>query len=119
VAAERGEDPVRVSTIHKACRKLGQLKDKARRSEQTCQLRKLRLHEQIDLASPTPPIGDPLAAVGWAYLRLAQQIYAMATVPRFEPAAYILPVEVCASVGFLPNNQAAKALIQRLEDGDG
>lgn len=120
-AAQRGQDPGRVRWVHRAVRKIGQLKDKSRHSWKMCQALAEFRGEEVDLrAEERPAVAVALPA--WAYFRIAVAIHAAATAPAWDEAAeahWSLIVEAAASIGYCPQVQQLRDLKDRLLEEAG
>lgn len=113
-AAAAGADSERVRLVRACVRKIGQLRDKARRSEKATELRRLRLGGAADLTSEVPPVGDPIQACAWAFLRLCAVLHTICTDADLEPKVCRDLVETIAASGFVPCKGEIDALTQRL-----
>jgi hypothetical protein len=100
--AAAGVDSDRVRLVRSCVRKIGQLRDKARRSEKATELRHLRQHVTADPLSAAAPIGDPIVACSWAFLRLCQVLHQICTEPDPPIKRFRDLVETLATAGFVP-----------------
>lgn len=66
---------LRIRVVSTTLAKLGMLKEKALRSEQAVNLRNQMESRKYHLLSTSPPLGDAMAAVGWAYFQLVRLLY--------------------------------------------
>lgn len=112
--ATAGADAERVRLVRGCVRKIGQLRDKARRSEKAAELRRLRSEVHVDLLSECPPLEDPISACAWAFLRLCGVLYRICTDADLQPRAYRDLVETIAASGFVPCKGAIDDLTRQL-----
>lgn len=113
-AASAGVDAERVRIVRGCVRKIGQLRDKARRSEKATELRRLRRGVVVDLCSEEPPFDDPIPACAWAFLRLCSVLHAVCDDPDPQPRHYRDLVETIAASGFVPCKGAIDELTREL-----
>lgn len=120
-AAQRAEDPARVRWVHRAVRKLGMLKDRARHAHKACEALAEFRGEEVDLcADERPTVAVALPA--WAFFVIARAIHVAATAPAWDEATeahWSLIVEACASIGYTPQVQQLRALKDRLLEEAG
>lgn len=118
VAAEEAveESGPRVVFVVGVCRELGRLSVKAARSEKAMRLRRLRLGEDDTIDEDVPPVSDPVAAVAWAYARLAHLAHEAATSPSWRPdGRKVAAAKALAGAGFLPCNADLRAVADRVK----
>lgn len=118
VAAESADEDTapRVGFVVGLCRELGRLSVKAVRSEKALKLRRLRLGEPDTLDPNVPPTDDPVAAVAWAYHRLARLAFLAAASPSWvADPRQVAAAKALAGAGFLPCNGALKDVAERVK----
>lgn len=118
LAAETADDETapRVAFVVGLCRELGRLSVKAGRSEKALKLRRLRLGESDALNLNVPPTDDPVAAVAWAYARLARLAFEAAASPSWvADPRQVAAAKALAGAGFLPCNGALKDVAERVK----
>lgn len=111
--AAQDADLERIKAVRLGLRKLGQLRDKAQRSEKAVHLLRLRRGLQLDLVGDDPPAQVPAAGCAWAYLKLCRVLHAMT---QGAPADWrtLEHIETLATLGFVPGKAAISALIAEL-----
>ena len=112
--AERGADITRARTITAMCSRLGKMRDKSTRCEQALTVREDRQGQAVNVLSPDPPVGDPIACLPWAYFRLASSIHDATRDEHFSRDRYLSVSETCSAMGMVPPNAAIDALIEAL-----
>ena len=118
VAAEDADDQAapRVGFVVGICRELGRLSVKAARSEKAMRLRRLRLGEDDALDADAPPLDDPVAAVAWAFARLAFLAFEAAASPSWQPdGRKVAAAKALAGAGFLTCNAELRAVAERVK----
>lgn len=118
-AARRGQDLARVRTVTRAVKKLGQLGQKALRSEMAVAARKAYEGRGAEVLGEDPPSGDSVAVPAWAFLLLARVVHQLATMDPFDGAQLADATEALAVVGYVPPSAEIDRLIERLEDPAG
>lgn len=112
--ATAGADAERVRLVRGCVRKIGQLRDKARRSEKATELRRVRQGLQVDLLADCPPLDDPIPACAWAFLHLCAVLHRICTEADLQPRPYRDLVETIAASGFVPCKGAIDDLTRQL-----
>lgn len=113
--SEHGRDLTRVRTVQILCGKLGKIREKTVRAEQALAVREDRQGVSVDMLAESPPFGDPIAILPWAFMRLARAIHACAQDPHFSRDRYLSIGEAIGTIGMLPPNAAIDALIAVLD----
>ena len=112
-AARDGAELVRVRVVVQSLTVLGVLKEKALRSEQAVRLRESSI--QV-LLQQTPPLGDAMAAVGWAYFQMMQLLYAQCQeeMKKEAHARWAAMTSSAARLGYVKEQAQTRALVQHL-----
>lgn len=94
---------VRLAAVGTVLQQAGKIRARAETSAKVVKLRKLRLFDGDDLALDRPPVGDPVAAPLWAFVKLCGLAYAAATDPAWLPSEGLaVEIKSLAAIALLP-----------------
>jgi hypothetical protein len=116
VKTARESEAPRLSAVVSILRELGKIKDKAARAEKALRLRRIRLREIVEIHPENPPFDDPIAALVWVFLRIAQEAYEAATLDNWQPIRSLAAVKALSNAGFLPCNAELKRITERVRE---